>query len=86
MIIIANLKNFTLSHDIIVMEDNGTVQNKFHSSVKDIVENIVEQCHMANDNAKVKLMGNKMFANKISKEIVQLGLAKYSSSIEVEIV
>ena len=57
-LIIANLKNFTLSHDIIIMDENNNAQYKQISSMKNMAENIVEQCYK-NDTTKVKLIGNK---------------------------
>lgn len=85
MIIIANLKGFTLSHDIIIMDEECKVINTLQTSMKNIAENIVEQC-FTYQGSKVKLIGNKKYANKLSQDIKQLSLAKYSLNIDIEIV
>ena len=84
-IIIANLKNFTLSHEIVVMDEAGNVHYVLKSSMKDMAENIVEQS-FTHGGAKVKLMGNKKYAAKLCRDVRELSLAKYDLSIDVEII
>ena len=76
MIIIANLKGFTLAHQVIVMDDDKLV-NMSKASVKDMPELI---CHLAkqyNCN-KVLLTGNRKYTENINDRMQGIYKAKYA--------
>ena len=83
--VIANLKNFTFSHDILVINEEGEIVTKISSSMKDLAENVVEKCSAYNAT-KVKLLGNKKYATKLEQDIKQLGLTKYKLNFDIEII
>jgi len=83
--VVVNLKNFTLAHDILVLGEDNELLCKSPSSMKNISENIVEKCHFYN-STKVKILGNAKYTTKISQDIKQLGLAKYSLTLDIEII
>lgn len=82
--IMVNLKNFTLAHDIYVLGENNNLLDRYSSSMKNMAENIVEKCSFYN-STKVKLIGNKKYANKICQDIKTLGMTKYNLSLDIEI-
>ena len=84
MIIIANLKNFTLAHDIYVLDGNNNVVTSRKSSIKNIEENIVELCKEHECN-QVNLLGNKKYTNKIAENLKNLSLSKYNINLTIKI-
>lgn len=84
MIIIANLKNFTLSHDIYVLDGNNNIVVSRKSTMKNLEENIVELCR-EHECYKVNLLGNKKFAIKIVDNLKNIGLSKYNMTLDIKV-
>ena len=85
MTIIVNLKNFTLAHDIILLDGNNNVMESRKSSMKNIEENIVEMCHK-HECKDVRILGNKKYANKTVYNLKNLGLSKYNLNLDVKVI
>jgi len=83
MYIIANLKNFTLTHEFCIFDEENQLVDKFATSMKQLPELIVEACKKYNVNS-VSLMGNKNFSKKVGEDIKAINLAKYELNINVQ--
>lgn len=85
MFILANLKNFTFSHEIIVLNDDNNVLDFRKSSMKNIEENILELCNLYKC-WDIKLLGSQTYAKKISTKLQAISLSKYDAKINVSII
>jgi hypothetical protein len=75
MTIIVNLRNFTLGHDIIILDGNN-VEAQYKASIKDMPELVCELWSSYGCD-KVILLGNK-YAKGIENKIKNLFTAKYN--------
>ena len=85
MFILANLKNFTFAHEVIVLNDENNVMDFRKSSMKNIEENILELCSKYNC-WNVRLLGSQTYAKKISAKLQAISLSKYDAKINVSII
>lgn len=83
MTIIANLKAFTLAHNIIVMDENKVIATT-KATIKNIPEVIGQLADTYKCN-KIVLSGSKMYTKGISDKIKECYKVKYKNNEELEI-
>jgi len=83
MFILAETKNFTLAHNIYVIDGNNIV-NTLKTSTKNLPELICELGDSCQCN-NIKLKGNKNFNEKIKTRIESMFMAKYNTKCPFEI-
>jgi len=76
MIIIADLKNFTLSHKVYLVE-NDSIVNVLQTSVKDMPELLCELAHK-NNPTKIILSGSLKYNANIKHKMENLFKAKFN--------
>lgn len=80
---IVNLKNFTLTHDIIILDGNQHVVERYTTSMKNMSELVVDLCKRHNVST-ISLMGNKNFSKKVGDNIQAINLAKYGLNFSIQ--
>ena len=85
MVIIANLRNFTFAHNLLVLDDDDKVVANRQCAMGMVAENIIELCHEYECN-KIKLWGNNKFLDRIEHDLKAMGMAKYNLNLDIEII
>lgn len=84
MVIICSLKPFTFAQKIMVLNDEGNIENTVSVSVKNLPEVL---CEIANKYqcSKIKMAGSNLYAKGFENKIKECYSTKFSKDIKLEI-